>query len=151
MSAVIVTNNGFVIGGDHLEHSPKGTTWKDHKYIKKVNGRYVYPAAKSAIASKEEVPNSFANSGDAMRFPLELGKLDASISVKLAQNEYKRRQARAREISRKAEAMGQKAIMSILGYDKIPYTEAWDPKNGFQDIWQNRKDESKKKTTKQKR
>lgn len=25
-----------------LQHSPKGTTWKKHKYIKKVNGRYVY-------------------------------------------------------------------------------------------------------------
>lgn len=25
-----------------LIHSPKGTTWKDHKYIKKENGRYIY-------------------------------------------------------------------------------------------------------------
>lgn len=26
-----------------LQHSPKGTTWKDHKYIKKENGKYIYP------------------------------------------------------------------------------------------------------------
>lgn len=25
-----------------LEHSAKGTTWKDHKYIKKEDGRYIY-------------------------------------------------------------------------------------------------------------
>lgn len=25
-----------------LMHSPKGTTWKNHKYIKKVDGRYIY-------------------------------------------------------------------------------------------------------------
>lgn len=29
-----------------LIHSPKGTTWKDHKYIKKENGRYIYDARK---------------------------------------------------------------------------------------------------------
>lgn len=26
----------------HLSHSYKGTTWKDHKYIKKEDGRYYY-------------------------------------------------------------------------------------------------------------
>lgn len=26
-----------------LEHSFKGTTWKEHKYIRKENGRYIYP------------------------------------------------------------------------------------------------------------
>lgn len=49
LGAVIVTNNGFVIGGEYLEHSPKGTTWKDHKYIKKENGRYVYPSTQGAV------------------------------------------------------------------------------------------------------
>ena len=28
---------------DYLEHSAKGQTWKDHKYIRKENGRYIYP------------------------------------------------------------------------------------------------------------
>ena len=27
---------------DYLAHSAKGTTWKDHKYIRKENGRYIY-------------------------------------------------------------------------------------------------------------
>lgn len=27
-----------------LEHSAKGSTWKHHKYIKIVNGRYIYPS-----------------------------------------------------------------------------------------------------------
>lgn len=27
----------------YLEHSAKGTTWKNHKYISKKNGRYIYP------------------------------------------------------------------------------------------------------------
>ena len=26
-----------------LQHSAKGSTWKDHKYIKRVNGTYFYP------------------------------------------------------------------------------------------------------------
>lgn len=28
---------------EFLEHSAKGTKWKDHKYIAKKNGRYIYP------------------------------------------------------------------------------------------------------------
>ena len=27
----------------NLQHSAKGSTWKDHKYIKKVDGTYYYP------------------------------------------------------------------------------------------------------------
>lgn len=30
-------------GVEELMHSAKGTTWKNHKYLKKVNGRYIYP------------------------------------------------------------------------------------------------------------
>lgn len=30
---------------DELMHSAKGSTWKDHKYIKKVGNKYVYPEA----------------------------------------------------------------------------------------------------------
>lgn len=34
----------FVLGsGQHLEHSAKGSTWEDHKYIKRVDGTYYYP------------------------------------------------------------------------------------------------------------
>lgn len=34
----------FVIGsGQHLEHSAKGSTWENHKYIKRIDGTYYYP------------------------------------------------------------------------------------------------------------
>lgn len=29
--------------GTHLEHSAKGSTWEDHKYIKRIDGTYYYP------------------------------------------------------------------------------------------------------------
>lgn len=32
----------FSIHDEGIMHSPKGTTWKDHKYIKKINGVYYY-------------------------------------------------------------------------------------------------------------
>ena len=34
---------GSLFSTNFLEHSYKGTEWKDHKYIKKENGRYYYP------------------------------------------------------------------------------------------------------------
>ena len=34
----------FAIGsGRHLAHSAKGSTWEEHKYIKRVDGTYYYP------------------------------------------------------------------------------------------------------------
>ena len=34
----------FIFGtSQHLEHSAKGTTWKDHIYIKRIDGTYYYP------------------------------------------------------------------------------------------------------------
>lgn len=36
---------------DVLQHSAKGTTWKDHKYIKKIGDTYIY-AKKAAIAER---------------------------------------------------------------------------------------------------
>lgn len=38
---------GGLFSSDYLEHSYKGTEWKNHKYIKKENGRYYYPGEKS--------------------------------------------------------------------------------------------------------
>lgn len=32
-----------VASKEHLEHSAKGTTWEDHKYIKRIDGTYYYP------------------------------------------------------------------------------------------------------------
>lgn len=33
---------GALVFRDELEHSAKGSQWKDHKYVKKENGRYYY-------------------------------------------------------------------------------------------------------------
>lgn len=34
----------FIVESDrHLEHSAKGSTWEDHKYIKRIDGTYYYP------------------------------------------------------------------------------------------------------------
>lgn len=39
-----------LFSANFLEHSYKGTEWKDHKYIKKENGRYYYPDEKTGGA-----------------------------------------------------------------------------------------------------
>lgn len=41
------------IGLNQLTHSAKGSTWKDHKYIKKINGVYYY--AKDRIKEKQQL------------------------------------------------------------------------------------------------
>lgn len=38
-----------------LIHSAKGTTWANHKYIKIVNGRYIYPAKSKALELKSKI------------------------------------------------------------------------------------------------
>ena len=45
-----------------LEHSAKGTTWKDHKYIKKEGDRYIYDTkSEDSKRSKEERRASMNN------------------------------------------------------------------------------------------
>lgn len=34
-----------------LEHSIKGSTWKNHKYIRKEGDRYIYPRTKQVSGS----------------------------------------------------------------------------------------------------
>lgn len=48
--------------GEYLEHSAKGTTWKKHKYIKKIGSRYVYPA-KKAVGVKASQAKQAVTSG----------------------------------------------------------------------------------------
>jgi hypothetical protein len=42
----------IICSPSYLEHSAKGSTWRNHKYIKKENGRYYYPKDESSNASK---------------------------------------------------------------------------------------------------
>jgi hypothetical protein len=79
----------YVIAPSYLEtkntltHSAKGTTWKDHKYIKKINGVYYYTkeelsnAIKSGKASASELKSDL----DARK---ELGKVNKETNSKRA-------------------------------------------------------------------
>lgn len=40
-----------------LFHSAKGTSWKDHKYIAKKNGKYIYPGGGKKEKTPEEIVN----------------------------------------------------------------------------------------------
>ena len=46
----------FGMTGNYLVHSAKGTSWekKDHKYIRKENGRYYYEENKSLEKTLQE-------------------------------------------------------------------------------------------------
>ena len=45
---------------DRLCHSAKGTSWKDHKYIAKKNGKYIYPGGGKKEKTPEEIVNDVA-------------------------------------------------------------------------------------------
>lgn len=63
---------------DVLQHSAKGTTWKDHKYIKKIGDTYIY-AKKAAIAER--------NSKNARKeFEKEYNKSHANIDPDISKN-----------------------------------------------------------------
>lgn len=44
-----------------LFHSAKGTSWKDHKYIAKKNGKYIYPGGGKKEKTPEEIAKGVAN------------------------------------------------------------------------------------------
>lgn len=45
---------------DSIEHSKKGQTWKKHKYIRKENGKYVYPKGTSGLNTKRQNAHKYA-------------------------------------------------------------------------------------------
>lgn len=51
------------MSGYYLKHSAKGTTWKDHKYVKKENGVYYYKTAKEKSDKNEKITKN-NGSGD---------------------------------------------------------------------------------------
>jgi poly-gamma-glutamate capsule biosynthesis protein CapA/YwtB (metallophosphatase superfamily) len=71
----------YVIAPSYLEtkntltHSAKGTTWKDHKYIKKINGVYYYTKEElsNAIKSGKVSASQLKSDLDARK---ELGKIN---------------------------------------------------------------------------
>lgn len=38
-----IRSKPIFIASQHIEHSAKGSTWEDHKYIKRIDGTYYYP------------------------------------------------------------------------------------------------------------
>lgn len=48
-------------GAEELMHSAKGTVWKNHKYIKKVGGRYIYPAKATGKEIMKTVRNTIGD------------------------------------------------------------------------------------------
>lgn len=47
---------------NEIRHSAKGSTWKDHKYIKKVGDKYVYADTQNGEGDEED--NKTTSSGD---------------------------------------------------------------------------------------
>lgn len=54
-----IKRNPSLMNDRHLKHSAKGSSWKNHKYIKKVGDKYVYADTKNG--AEEETENSKAN------------------------------------------------------------------------------------------
>lgn len=52
-------------GDEYLAHSAKGSTWKDHKYIKKEGGRYYYADEKGNKGSRVNTGDFTASDGPA--------------------------------------------------------------------------------------
>lgn len=69
------------MGGDLynlLLHSAKGSTWEEHKYVKRIDGTYYYPDGyengrniSSLEGSKKEEPGSNGTSGDLSESDIE--------------------------------------------------------------------------------
>ena len=68
-----------------FSHSKKGQTWKKHKYIRKENGKYIYPKGTSGLNTKRQNAhrygwkNEYANemkqyNYDSIELPMGMGK-----------------------------------------------------------------------------
>lgn len=55
----------FSSGDEYLAHSAKGSTWNNHKYIKKENGRYYYADEKGNKGGKVNTGDFTASDGPA--------------------------------------------------------------------------------------
>lgn len=70
---------------DDFSHSKKGQTWQKHKYIRKENGKYIYPKGTSGLNTKRQNAhrygwkNEYANemkqyNYDSIELPMGMGK-----------------------------------------------------------------------------
>lgn len=65
-----------------LEHSAKGSTWKHHKYIKIVNGRYIYPSNKPGSRAEAEYMKNQKDAANYQRVA-DIGRV---VNGKIAKN-----------------------------------------------------------------
>ena len=82
---------------DVLYHSAKGTTWKEHKYIKKIGNTYIY-AKKAAIAKRnsKNARKEFVN-----EYNKSFANIDQDISKNIERRIVARRDGGKREYYKK--------------------------------------------------
>lgn len=70
---------GNLVSPDELRHSAKGSHWKEHKYLKVVNGIYTYPKRKKEkyLARKEAAENIDEYSRLANEYNAEADKFES--------------------------------------------------------------------------
>lgn len=61
---------------DDIQHSAKGTTWKNHKYIRKEDDRYIYPDDKRSGVS-DKIKNALGEDEKERKNQLESESLEA--------------------------------------------------------------------------
>lgn len=101
-------------------HSAEGSTWKDHKYIKRINGTYYYP--KSYEGGRHLPEGEEASGGE----PIEIESLDKSDIEALANEVIRGNFANGQE---RKELLGSfyddvqkrvNEIMKTYGSKKVP-------------------------------
>ena len=102
---------GNLVSPNELKHSAKGSQWKDHKYIKKEDGRYYYKSslktsAKGAVKADNRTPEQKAHDeewaywypngpGTGIKDWLQNGATDEELEA--AEEEYRKAEEAYRE------------------------------------------------------
>lgn len=82
-----------VISDQHLRHSAKGSTWENHKYIKRIDGTYYYP---DSYEGGRHLPDEEKNDSDSHEDDI-ISKLESMTGM------TKESLIELRELSRKSE------------------------------------------------
>ena len=112
---------GALISSDELRHSAKGSQWKDHKYVKKENGRYYYP---------EDIAKNNSKAGG--KNPKEEDIVAVEEAYKQATEEYKAAKKAydndpSEENKKKYDEASKKLDLAGTGQG---YADAYRKKNG---------------------
>lgn len=120
---------------DSLSHSAKGSTWKNHKYIKKENGRYIYPST-----NKNNRNNTLSDSPLTRRTPYKTAQAEERYRLAAARDAYlnkyltyvddprARKEAKAKMEKRKAEYESEQR-REVAALEKA---RAWNSKSDLE-------------------